>query len=125
MEMHDIIKKNFTDMLGILYNDIKETIVNAGGFINTSKDGRDAIMSVEFVGGGEIAEWKVLGVRLVNDEIEYCADYDFTYEASDEAIMSGDVDEYCQVEWFSLKHNDNYYVQTLYNIWESLYEYVD
>lgn len=125
MKMHDVIKKNFKDMLDTLYNDIKETLINAGGFINTSKDGRDVIMSVEFVSDGEIAEWRVLGVRLVNDEIEYCADYAFSEEASDEAIMSGDVDEYYQVEWFSLKHNDNYYVQTLYNIWESLYEYVD
>ena len=112
---HDAIKKNFDDMLDVLYNDIKELLQKNNGYINTSNTkGKDVIYSVEFT-SNEIAEWQVLGLRLVNNEVEYCADYD-GYEVSDEELKD--------MEWYHLKCTDNYYIQTLYNIWESLYEYV-
>ena len=122
METTELIKKNFMDMLDMMYNHIKDIIINNGGFINLTKidasDG-DMIYSLEIVSNGdEVAQWEILGLKIKNDRVYYCADY---IGSCGEMVTDEELNEY---EWFDLKATDNYYLQTLYNIFESIEYFV-
>ncbi len=111
---------NVNKTIDELYVSLREFIKEHGGFINTSADKYPKypcnIKSIEYVSGGEVAEWNVLAVKVVGDRIMYCADYDACEEVSDE-----DLDDY---EWFDLCGGGHYYVQTLLNICELIELYV-
>ena len=114
--------KSFNVILDEMYNSLKEFIKEKGGFICCTKTkGRDKIYSLEFVNSGEVTEWNVLGVRVVNDNIEYCADY--TWYDDEENYSEDELSE--SFDWYSLKNSANYYIQTMYNIWENIEQYVD
>lgn len=115
--MNDYLN-NFSSALDVLYDALKAFILKNGGFINlTDNYGKDAIYSLEFVAMGEVCEWNVLGVRVINDRIEYCAEYESACIYEDDELIK-------EFEWYDLKCTDNYYIQTLSNICEMIEQYV-
>lgn len=121
-EMTKTISKNFNDMLEVMYNHIKDTIINNGGFINTSNtDDKDRILSLEFVNNGDVVEWNVLALKVVNDRIIYCAGYECYFDGG---MTREELEDSNYYDWFDLKYTDNYYIQTLYNIFENIEEYI-
>ena len=121
METKDIIMKNFSDMLEVMYNVLKDIIIANDSFIDLRDiRGKDKIYSLEFVYGGEVAEWQVLAVCVENNRVYYCAAYECDMWDF-EKYLNKPLDEIG--EWFDLKDSDNYYIQTLYNIYESISQY--
>jgi len=121
--MYEEIKKNFLDMLDVMYNYIKDVVKNNNNFVNTTDKLCDNIYSLEFTDDG-ITEFKVMAVRVVDEAIEICTPYDRyhnTYnEVEDKALLN--LEEV--YGWFDLKCMDGYYINTLYNIFENIDEYI-
>lgn len=122
--LNNVVMVNFNSMLEVMYKALYDFIVDNGGDNGGYIDlrdckGKDKIYSLEFVSGGEVVEWNVIGVMVENGDIYYCAEYGFDYEGCD---MSKSIDT--EGDWFSLKFDDHYYIQTMYNICESISQYV-
>lgn len=113
-KFHDVLTKNFMSMLDVLYEEVKNIIIENGGFINTSGKG-DIIYSLEFNSGDDITEYRVLGVRVIDNRIEICSGY-YDEKATDDELDKG--------EWDDLIEINGYYIQTLYNIFEGIRSYV-
>ena len=110
---HNVLTKNFMSMLDVLYTEVKNIINENGGFINTSGNG-DKIYSLEFI-SGDTTEYRVIGVRVIDDRIEICS-ANLDEEVSNEEL------ENCI--WDDLIEINGYYIQTLYNIFEGIGSYV-
>lgn len=110
---HNVLTKNFMSMLDVLYTEVKNIIIENGGFINTSGKG-DKIYSLEFI-SGDTTEYRVIGVRVIDDRIEICS-------ANVEEEVSNEELENCI--WDDLIEINGYYIQTLYNIFEGIGSYV-
>ena len=110
---HNVLTKNFMSMLDVLYTEVKNIINENGGFINTSGKG-DKIYSLEFI-SGDTTEYRVIGVRVIDDRIEICS-------ANVEEEVSNEELENCI--WDDLIEINGYYIQTLYNIFEGIGSYV-
>lgn len=117
--MYETIKKNFNDMLDVIYNYIKDVVKNHNNFINTSYGAGDNIYSLEFGASGEVYEYKILGVRVVADELQFCSSYD-NYEAIDDETLNND----SEFDWYDVKCMEGYYPNTLYNIFEHINDYI-
>lgn len=113
-KFHDVLTKNFMSMLNVLYEEVKNIIIENGGFINTSGNG-DKIYSIEFNGHDDTTEYRILGVRVIDDSIEICSSY-WDDEETDEDLEDS--------EWDDLIDINGYYIQTLYNIFEGIGSYV-
>ena len=111
---HDVLTKNFMSMLDVLYTEVKNIIKENGGFINTSGNG-DKIYSIEFNSDFDTTEYRVIGVRVIDDRIEICS-------ANVEEEVSNEELENCI--WDDLIEINGYYIQTLYNIFEGIGSYV-
>ena len=120
--INDNIKKIMSDFAE-LYDSVKQVIINAGGYVCTIDSNCDKIYSLEFTDDCEAHEWNVLAVKVEDDEILYCAEYNSweTEKLTEEELFS----EGYNREWFSLANGDNYYIQTLFNIAEFIEEYID
>ena len=115
-KFHDVLTKNFMSMLDVLYTEVKNIIIENGGFINTSGNG-DKIYSLEFNSGDDTTEYRVLGLRVEDDRIEICSAY-WDGEETDEDLKSE------ESEWIDLIEINGHYIQTLYNIFEGIESYV-
>ena len=111
---HNALTKNFMSMLDVLYTEVKNIIIENGGFINTSGNG-DKIYSLEFNSEYYATEYRVLGLRVEDDRIEICSSY-WDGEETDEDLEDS--------EWDDLIEINGYYIQTLYNIFEGIGSYV-
>lgn len=119
--LNNVVMVNFNSMLEVMYKALYDYIKDNGGYIDCRDiRGKDKIYSIEFVSGGEVAEWNVIGVMIDNGEIYYWAEYDFDYD--DEDNLSVPVSQVSDL--FNLKIDDHYYIQTMYNICESISQYV-
>lgn len=114
-KFHDVLTKNFMSMLNVLYVEVKNIIIENGGFINTSGNG-DKIYSIEFNGDDDTTEYRIIGVRVIDNRIEFCSTYWEDEEVSNEVLKLS--------EWDDLIEINGYYIQTLYNIFEGIGSYV-
>lgn len=123
MKLGENIKKLMGDFAE-LYESLKQVIVDAGGYICTIDSKCDRIYSLEFTDDGEAHEWNVLAVKVEGDDILYCAEYQ-TWEnekLTEEELFAGEDNNR---QWYSLANTDNYYIQTIFNIAESIEQYID
>lgn len=121
-------RMGMSNAVDILYDSLKGFILDNGGFIDTQNPNGecDSIYSVEFTGNGcDIEEWNVLAVRVkeiklndgtINTYIEYCAEYGSMENYTKEELED--------MDWYNLRYTENYFVQTLLNICDSIDEYV-
>lgn len=112
----DIIKRNFEDMTDILYEWIREMILANGGFVNVSNGKGNTIYSLELV-DDEFKEIKIVGLKVESYRIKYSISYNHLSNIKDADILE-------KRKWYDLKCTDNYYYQTLINIFENLGEYL-
>lgn len=119
MKLHNYLP-DLTPAYNALLAFVKER-QGENGFIRTDEDGCDTIWSFLYSDAEERAvEMQVIAVRAVDDNIEVClGDSALTYrvEYTDEDFKNDE-------NWYDLRLSDVYYRETLYNILESIEEYV-
>ena len=109
-------RQEFSHATHKMYDALREVIKKNGGFIDTQNESGelDTIFSLDC--SDDTYECNVLAIRVKGGEIQYVSEYGSCCNYTREELED--------MDWTSLKCGDNYYVQTLYNICDSIGEYI-
>ena len=123
MKMKKENLQNALKSINALVEDVKEFVKANGGIIDTQNEKCDTLYSyVVDWGNDEVVECKVLGVRVVDDELFILPAYGSLYFYGVEDITKVEMDE-----WYSVGYCGDSILtaQTILSIAECIDEYID
>ena len=113
IDMEEAILNNVNSTIELIYQYIKETIMKNGGFINATSENKTPIYFCTLFSD---AYYRVIGLRVEDGDIEFCASKDKIREMTD--------DELNELVWFDLRSVSTCYLQNIYNIFKTIKQYI-